>query len=104
MSQDHAQAHHVIPIKTYLTVFSVLIVLTVLTVVTGMQDYGRLNIVLALVIASAKASLVFLWFMHLKYDDLVNRVILVAALFCVALLAAFTAGDIWSRVVSWFVA
>lgn len=103
MSQDHDSAHHIIPIKTYLYVFTALIILTVLTVTSAAQDFGTMNIVIAIVIASIKASLVFLWFMHLKYDELVNRVIILVSLFMVALLGVFTAGDIWSRVVSWFV-
>lgn len=102
MSQEHS-AHHVIPIKTYLVVFAALIGLTALTLFTASMDFGKLNIVVALVIATIKACLVFLWFMHLKYDELVNRVIIIASLFCVALLAAFTVGDIWTRLASWFV-
>lgn len=103
MSQEHSSTHHVIPIKTYLLVFAALIAFTILTVATASMDFGKLNIVVALVIATVKASLVFLWFMHLKYDELVNRVIIIASLFCVALLAAFTVGDIWTRLASWFV-
>lgn len=103
MLHDHDSAHHIIPIKTYLYVFTALIILTVLTVTSAAQDFGTMNIVIVIVIASIKASLVFLWFMHLKYDEVTNRVIILASLFMVILLGVFTAGDIWSRVASWFV-
>ena len=101
MSDSHG--HHVIPIKTYLCVFSALIALTILTVTLAAQDFGELNIIIAIAIASVKASLVFLWFMHLKYDEVTNRVIVLVSLFTVMLLGLFTAGHIWSRLSSWFV-
>lgn len=100
---SHDSEHHIVPVKVYLATFGGLIFLTILTVGLASIDFGTFNIVFALVIASAKAALVFLFFMHLKYDHLVNRVILLTSLFCVFLLGVFTATDIWSRLNAWFV-
>ena len=99
---EHSE-RHIIPLKTYFAVFGSLIVLTVLTVTLAQFHFGKMNVLIAILIASAKAALVFLFFMHLKYDHAVNRVILISSLFFVIVLGAFTAGDIWSRLSFWFV-
>ena len=54
---------------TYLAVFAALLLLTVITVLVSYVDLGLLNVVVALLIASAKASLVALFFMHLKGES-----------------------------------
>lgn len=53
----------------YLAVFAALLVLTVVTVGVSYIDLGILNVAVALIVASVKASLVALYFMHLKYED-----------------------------------
>jgi cytochrome c oxidase subunit IV len=57
------------PRRTGLTVFAALLLLTVVTVSVSYVDLGLWNAVVALVIASAKASLVALFFMHLKGES-----------------------------------
>lgn len=72
-------AEHGAMVRTYLCVFLALAVLTGVTVMASGVDLGRAgNIVLGLIIAVCKATLVALFFMHLKYDE---RALLVAALF-----------------------
>jgi len=68
---DHnsEQLGHIVPAKIYLGVLISLIVLTVITVAAAQVDFGAWNIVIAMLIASIKASLVALFFMHLKYED-----------------------------------
>lgn len=80
---------HVLPFKTYLAVFIALIVLTVVTVGASRIDFGAMNIVIALVIASVKALIVALFFMHLKYEDPVTWLY---ALFPIVLLVIMIAG------------
>ena len=70
-----------------------LLILTAITVYAAQVDLGRLNIVVALGIASIKASLVGLFFMHLKYDDRFNSVVLVSALFFAVFLIGFVIFD-----------
>ena len=67
-SHDH-DLGHIIPYKTYVTVLVVLLILTVVTVAVSRVDFGAMNIVVALIIASVKAGIVGLFFMHLKYEN-----------------------------------
>jgi cytochrome c oxidase subunit 4 len=76
---------HVVPPRVLLTVYGILLVLTVLTVaVTGVELYS-FNIWAALLIAFLKASVVALYFMHLRWDSPFNAIILIAALFFVCI-------------------
>lgn len=77
MSHHHSsQSHddishelgHIVPFKVYATIFGTLVALTVITVAISRIDFGVLNIVIAMLVASVKAMLVALFFMHLKYE------------------------------------
>ncbi len=79
---DHsttAHAHHPTT-KTYAAVLAALVVLTVITVLAAGIQWGSpsINVVVALAIATVKASLVALFFMHLRYDKPMNALILFA--------------------------
>ena len=64
----HTEPHvHVTPLKLYVGIFVTLMVLTAITVAAAYVDLGELNKVVALGIASFKATLVVLYFMHVKY-------------------------------------
>lgn len=92
----HASHHalgHVVPKRVLLGVWFALMVLTVLTVAVTYKDFGRFNIWLAIGIATLKACLVGLYFMHLRYDSLFNSFILVIALLFVALFIIGTITD-----------
>lgn len=72
MGNSHAhdeESGHVVPVSTFTKVLGALLILTVLTVAAAQVDLGKWNIVGALVIASMKASLVVLIFMHGKYEN-----------------------------------
>lgn len=75
MSHSHSHSHgheevgHVVPEKTFLNILIALLVLTVITVAAAQVDLGKWNIVGALVIASVKATLVILVFMHGMYEN-----------------------------------
>lgn len=75
-----------------------LFALTFATVGFHMMHLGALAAPVAFLIASIKAAFVMLFFMGLKYDNLVNRVIFGTAFFFLALLFSFSALDIWTRV------
>lgn len=73
---EHGHEHelgHIVPFKIYVTIFSSLIALTVLTVVVAKAPifhFGNtINLVVAMLLASLKAGLVALFFMHLKYEN-----------------------------------
>jgi cytochrome c oxidase subunit IV len=77
---EHNEIAHVAPIKVLLGTFGALIVLTVLTVLAIKIDAGALNIWIAMGIATVKALLVALFFMHLAYDRPFNGLIFMGAL------------------------
>lgn len=69
-TQDHSpELGHVQPFSVYLTVFISLLVLTAVTVGAAFLDFGAFDFVVAMLIASVKAMLVALFFMHLKYEN-----------------------------------
>ena len=101
MSHDaHADEPHIVPLGVYLTIFAALMVLTGLTVWVAIVDLGAyswLHTPLALVIATAKATLVVLWFMHVKYGSRLIWVFLAAGLAWLVILLAITVGDYVGR-------
>ena len=90
--------HHIIPLKTYFKVAAGLILLTFATVFFHELHLGPLAGPIAFLIAAIKASLVLLYFMHLKYDNMQNRVIFGSGIFFLLLLIGFSALDIWTRI------
>ncbi|HEY8270379.1 MAG TPA: cytochrome C oxidase subunit IV family protein [Pseudobdellovibrionaceae bacterium] len=102
MAGNHgdSQGHHITPLNVYLKVAGALFALTFLTVIAHhfSAQLGAMAAPVAFFIATIKAVLVMLWFMHLKYDTIMNRVIFGAGFFFLALLLAFSGLDIWTRV------
>lgn len=92
-------AHHIIPASIYLKVFAALILLTIITVAAAQVDFGAMNAVVAFGIATVKASLVLGFFMHLKYDDMMNRVIIGSSFFFLIVLWFFSIIDEVTRIV-----
>ncbi|MEK7356234.1 MAG: cytochrome C oxidase subunit IV family protein [Bdellovibrionota bacterium] len=95
----HDSAHHIIPRPTYFKVFAALIFLTVVTVAASRLDFGTMNTIVAFTIATIKAVLVASIFMHLKYDDRMNRLILFSALFFLVVFYFFCILDEATRVI-----
>jgi cytochrome c oxidase subunit 4 len=89
-------AHHVTGPKIYTAVLVALLVLTVVTVAAAGVDFGSMNVVIALLIASIKGSLVALFFMHLRHDRF-SAIIFVGGIFFLAVFLIFTLFDINSR-------
>src|SRR5438876_752419 len=88
---------HILPTRIYYTVFGILMLCTYLTVQIAFFDLGRLNAVAALTIAVFKATLVVLFFMHLRYSTRLTWVVVIAAVFWLFILLALTAGDYLTR-------
>jgi cytochrome c oxidase subunit 4 len=76
---------HATPLRVLFAVYLALVLLTVVTVAAARVDLGSMNLGLALAIAFAKATLVGLYFMHLRYDQPFHAVALVASLLFVVL-------------------
>lgn len=90
---DGAVHPHIMPPWLLLTIYFSLVILTIATVAVAYVDLGNLNIWAALIIAVVKASLVVLYFMHLKYDSPFNGVALITALLFVAVFIGTTMMD-----------
>src|SRR5262249_48065229 len=82
---------------SYVVVFFVLMVLTALTTRVAFIDLGRMNAVVMLSIAAAKAVVVAVFFMHLRQTAPLTRLAAVAGLVWLALLIAFTLADVLPR-------
>lgn len=79
--------------KAYIKVWIALLALTVVTVAVSYHDYGDWNIFVAMLVATVKASLVCLIFMHLLYDKLLDRVVFVSSFVFLAIFILLTASD-----------
>ena len=91
-------SEHIVPIRVYVTIFLALLVGTALTVWAGLQDFpGPLNVVIAMTIAVIKATLVVLYFMHVRYSSRLIWLILASALFWMGILFALTFSDYLTR-------
>lgn len=91
-------AGHVVPQRIYFIIFALLIGLTGLTTWVATLDMpSPWNTVVALAIAIFKASLVILFFMHVKYSSNLTRAAVVAGFFWLAILLVLTLSDILTR-------
>ena len=93
-------SEHIVPLRIYVSIFAALLVGTALNVWAGLHDFpGQLNVIIALTIAVVKATLVVLYFMHVRYSSRLIWVVFTSALFWLAILFALTFSDYWTR--SW---
>ena len=91
-------SEHIVPLKTNIAVWLTLMVLTGVTAGVAFIDLGPFNTVVALVIATCKALLVVLIFMHAKYAPERTKLVIIAGIFWLALLLFMTLSDYASRV------
>jgi cytochrome c oxidase subunit 4 len=85
--------HHVSSSQLFFNVLVVLLVLTVVTVGASRIDFGAANMLIAMGIASVKASLVIAFFMHVKWDTAINKIVFLSSFLFLALLFVFTLAD-----------
>jgi cytochrome c oxidase subunit 4 len=93
----HVVSGHVVPIGVYVAVFAALLVLTALTTAAAFQDLGPLNNVVALGIAVLKATLVVLFFMHVRYGTRLIPLVVAAGLFWLVILIVLSLTDYLTR-------
>ena len=97
-THDAAHAQHIItPTRTYILVFLGLLVGTGLTYAAAINDFGALNTPIALGIAVAKASLVVIYFMGVRYNTPLTKVTVFSGLVWLLIMFALTMGDYVSR-------
>jgi len=91
-------SEHIVSVKVYLVIFFSLLLGTALTVFAAFYDFPwQLNTIIALTIASIKATLVVLYFMHVRYSNRLVWVIVISALFWMGILFALTFSDYATR-------
>jgi cytochrome c oxidase subunit 4 len=95
---DHGPAHgHISPVSLYMTIFTALMVMTGLTVFAAYVDLGAFNFTVALGIAVFKATLVILYFMHVKYSSRLTKLVVMTGIFFLLILLTETMMDYASR-------
>ena len=88
---------HVVPTRVYYTIFAILLACTGLTVWIAFFDLGPLNTIAALGIAVFKATLVVLFFMHVKYSTRLTWAVVLGSVFWFGILIALTMSDYLTR-------
>ena len=94
MSEEHA---HIVPYKTFTIVWIGLLALTGVTIAVAQYDLGALNIWVALGIAMLKSGLVVAVFMHMKYENRLFKLSLLAALAILAIFIGLNFFDVLYR-------
>ena len=88
---------HIVPVRTYVVIFLTLIVLTWVTTAIAFIDLGPFNVYVALTIAVFKATLVVLFFMHVKYSERVTKIYVAAGFFWLIIMIGMVLIDYISR-------
>ena len=89
---------HILPKRVYYTIFAILLFCTYLTVQFAFLDLGAMNTVAALVIATFKATIVVLFFMHVKYSTRLTWAVVLGSIFWLGILLTLTMTDYLTRV------
>jgi cytochrome c oxidase subunit 4 len=98
MPTDHAlHTDHIVPTRVYYAIFAILMGCTALTVWIAFFDLGPLNTIAAMTIAVFKATLVVLFFMHVKYGTKLTWAVVIGSVFWLGILIAFTLADYLTR-------
>jgi cytochrome c oxidase subunit IV len=88
---------HIVPVRTYVVIFVALIILTWVTTAIAFIDLGPFNVYVALTIAVIKATLVVLFFMHVKYSERVTKIYVAAGFFWLIIMIGMVLIDYISR-------
>jgi cytochrome c oxidase subunit IV len=90
-------SEHVVSPKIYVVILLALLLGTYLTVSAALRDFGPWNIVIALTIATTKATLVVLYFMHARYSSKRTQLVIISGVFWLAILLFLTLSDYFTR-------
>ena len=97
MSAQHEHEHALVPYSLYIKVWAALIVLTAVTVGVSYVDLKHVTVITALIIATVKASLVLLYFMHLRFEKPIYLYMVLAVIVTYAVFVVLTFADYWFR-------
>ncbi len=90
---------HIVPPRVYFVVFAILMVFTATTTTVAFVDLGRLSTVIMLTIAVTKATLVILYFMHVRYSSRLTWIVVSTGFIWLVILIAFTVSDELTRAI-----
>ena len=90
-------SEHIVSPKIYAVIFGSLMLGTYITYKAAYVDLGKFNIVIALAIATIKATLVVLYFMHARYSPKRTHIVIVCSIFWLAIMLALTLSDYDTR-------
>lgn len=94
-------SEHIVSPKIYILIFVTLMILTLTTVYAATVDLNQhlagLNVIVALVIATCKATLVILFFMHAYFSAKRTQLIIICGVFWLAVMLSLTLGDYATR-------
>ena len=90
-------SEHIVSPKVYIVIFVSLMLGTGITIWAAFQNFGKFNIVIALAIATIKATLVVLYFMHARYSPGRTQLVIVCSVFWLAIMLALTLADYDTR-------
>ena len=91
------ETHHIVPLKVYYLTFAFLMVMLVVTLWAATWELGPLNVVVAMLIAFAKAIAVVLYFMHVRYSSRLIQVFAASAFVWLAIMFVLTLSDYFTR-------
>ena len=91
-----ADGEHIVPTRVYYTIYGILLLFTYLTVQIAFFDLGVLNTIAAVTIAVLKATLVALFFMHVKYATRLTWAVIAGGVFWLLILLTII-GDYLTR-------
>ncbi len=91
---DNYHVHaHIAPLRTYYIIFGLLIALTGLTVLAYNVRLGEWNLLVAVIIAAFKSSLVVTWFMHMKHEKMFNGLFFFGSFIFMGIFLFYTLND-----------
>lgn len=97
MEEKDIKKKNIHPFSTYLLIWLGLLVLTGVTVTVAGLNLGQLSVLGAIVIAAVKSTLVILFFMQIKYEDRVFKVMLGVAVATLTVIMVLTFADVSFR-------
>jgi cytochrome c oxidase subunit IV len=97
MEQNNPREHVIVPDRVFVSVWIALLTLTGVTIIAARMRMGEWSMLANLLIASAKASLVLWFFMHLKYENKLFKLLFLVPIATLTIIIGLTFFDIWYR-------
>ena len=94
---EEKQEHHIVRARTFVLVWTALVILTGVTIMAAEMRMGEWSMLANLLIASTKASLVLWFFMHLKYEKKIFKMLFLVPIATITIIIGLTFFDIWYR-------